>query len=43
MRQDVGDYYIVDFKINAITRKDVDPEQMGRDLGVLKEFEQVVD
>jgi hypothetical protein len=43
LRQNVGDYYIIDFRMNAITHNDVDPEKMARDLGVLKEYEQVVE
>jgi hypothetical protein len=43
LRQEVGDYYVIDFRRNWITHKHVDPEQMGRDLGVLHAWEQVVE
>jgi hypothetical protein len=42
MRLNVGHFYVVDYKMNAVTRVRVDPEQMGRDLGVLKPFEEVI-
>jgi hypothetical protein len=41
MRLDVGDYYILDLRSNAIARHNVDPESMGREPGVLKDFEVV--
>ena len=42
MQVDVGDYYIVDFRLNAVVRHDVDPEQLGRKLGVLRPYERIV-
>lgn len=42
MRQTVGDYYIIDYRRNFILNTKVDPAEMGRDLGVLKEYEEVV-
>jgi len=39
MRQEVGDYYVIDFKQNWITHKHVSPEQKARDLGVLQPWE----
>lgn len=39
---DLGDYYIVDLDRNAIVRSHVEPETYGRELGVVKPFEQVV-
>lgn len=41
MRLDVGQYYIIDYHINAIQHHNVDPEALGRELGVLKEWEEV--
>ena len=43
MRFDVGRYYIVDYSINAIQHHNFDPEALGRELGVLKAWEQVRD
>ncbi len=31
----LGDFYAVDFTNNAVTAQHVDPEQWGRELGVL--------
>ena len=41
--QDVGRYYIVNYYNNSIAGTDVDPEKLGRELGVLKGYEEVVD
>jgi hypothetical protein len=41
MRLDVGQYYIIDYRMNAILHHDVDPEALGRELGVLKPWEEV--
>ena len=38
LRMDVGDYYVIDYSKNSIIHKDVDPEQLGRELGVLREW-----
>ncbi len=38
-RKDLGDYYRLDFKRNAVVEKDVDVEQLGRKLGVLQPYE----
>lgn len=43
MQQEVGDYYIVDFSKNAVTRMDADPEKLARELGVLKDWETLAD
>jgi len=43
MRQAVGDYYIIDFRMNAVLHHDVDPEALGRELGVLRDYEMVVE
>ena len=36
---DLGHYYVFDFKHNGIVKRQVDPEELGRDLGVLKDYE----
>ncbi len=41
MRLDVGQFYVIDYRMNAIIHHDVDLEQWGRDLGVLKPWEEV--
>lgn len=38
----LGDFYVVDFDANIILDSHIDPEAYGRDLGVVKPFEQVV-
>ena len=38
----LGDYYVLDFKHNRIVRGHVEPEALGRDLGVLKDYEQLL-
>lgn len=43
LRMQVGDYYVVDFNRNFILHTNVDPEQMGRELGVLHAWERVID
>jgi len=43
MRMQVGDYYIVNFNRNFILHTNVDPELLGRELGVLHEWERVID
>jgi hypothetical protein len=43
LRLDVGDFYIVDTRRNFITGKDIDPEALARELGVLKPWEAVRD
>jgi hypothetical protein len=40
MRVDCGNYYILDLKRNAVS-KDIDPENLARKLGVLKDWEEV--
>ncbi|HTQ03027.1 MAG TPA: hypothetical protein VMI54_04195 [Polyangiaceae bacterium] len=42
-RQELGDFYILDPNHNAIVNKHVDPEALGRELGVLKPYETLVD
>ena len=41
--QSVGRYYIINFNRNWIVSQNVDPETVGRELGVLAEWEQVVE
>ena len=36
---DLDHYYVFDFKHNGIVKRQVDPEELGRDLGVLKDYE----
>ena len=40
--QELGDYYVLDFNRNALVEKDVDPEELGRELGILEDYERVV-
>ena len=40
--QELGDYYVLDFNRNALVEKDVDPEEFGRELGVLQDYERLV-
>jgi hypothetical protein len=40
---ELGDYYIVNFNMNAVMHKDVGIEALGKELGVLKEFERLED
>ena len=42
-RQALGHFYVVDTSRNFIVDKDVDPEELGRKLGVLAEYEEVRD
>lgn len=42
-RQSLGDFYVVDTQLNAITAHDVDPEELARELGLLMEYEELVD
>lgn len=43
LRLDLGDYYIINFNRNWIAHKHVDPEKLGRELGVLAPWETMVD
>lgn len=42
-RLELGDYYVIDVNRNVVRGKNVDPETLGRELGVLKGWETVVD
>lgn len=39
----MGDYYIVDLHRNVCVALNVDPEALGRELGVLADYEEVRD
>lgn len=43
LRQEVGDFYVLDVNHNWVTAKDVDPEELGRELEVLRPWEEVRD
>lgn len=38
---DLGDYFIVDVTMNTIIQKNVDLTELGREKGLLKQYEQV--
>ena len=40
---DLDDFFVIDGGLNAIMSKDVDPEAMGREMGVLHPWEKVVE
>ena len=40
---DLGDYYIVDIRRNLLDDVRVDPETLARELGVLQDYEEVVE
>jgi hypothetical protein len=42
-RHELGDYYVVNWSRNWIVNKQVDPEEMARELKVLQEWERVVE
>lgn len=41
-RDDLGDYYVVNLDRNHVVNSHIDPEQFGRKIGVLEEWETVV-
>ena len=43
VRQDFGDYYVVDLARNVVVAKDCDLEEIGRKLGAIKPFERIED
>ena len=43
MPLDVGRYHVIDFRRNSITGVNVDPEAMARELGVLEDYEEMVE
>jgi hypothetical protein len=44
MRVDVGDYYVINVRFNGLMQRyrDCDPEELARELGVLRQYEEVV-
>jgi len=42
-QQNLGDYFTIDVSINGVTGKRIDPEALGRELGVLRPYEHVED
>jgi hypothetical protein len=43
LRQQVGDFYVLDFSRNNVLNTHVDPEKMARDMEVLQPWEVVVE
>ncbi len=43
MQLEVGRYHVVDFGRNIITGVNIDPEEMARALGVLEDYEEMVE
>jgi hypothetical protein len=41
LRQQVGDYYLIDIRANAVLRHNVDIVEMARGLGVLMGWEEL--
>ena len=41
VEQQLGTYYTLDMRTNAVVAKDVDLERLGRELGALKPFEEL--
>jgi hypothetical protein len=37
----VGEWFLVDLQCNLVTRQHVDPETLGRNLGVLRPWESI--
>ena len=42
-RGELGDYYVIDFNRNTIVAQHVDPEELARELGVLRADELVAE
>jgi hypothetical protein len=42
-KNELGDYYVIDWAINALITSNIDPETFVGELGVLKSFERMVD
>jgi len=40
-QHDLGHYYVIDLRLNAVVGKDVDLTELGKELGVLKDWESV--
>jgi hypothetical protein len=43
VRLQVGHYFVLDLEIGGILHQDVDPEALARELGVLRDYEEVVE
>ena len=43
MRQELGDYYVLNVRMNGVMHHDVDPEAMAREMGALKVWERVIE
>lgn len=43
VRLDLGDVYLLDLNGNAVMERDVNVEQLARDLGVLRPFERIAE
>jgi hypothetical protein len=43
MKQELGRHYTIDTRYNVLLHKDIDLEATGRELGVLKGWERVVE
>ena len=41
LQQNVGEYYVVDLRLNAVAMLDVDPVELARKLEVLQPWERV--
>jgi hypothetical protein len=39
MRQDAGDFYIVNTRLKGLTGRNVDPKILAREMGLLKDWE----
>ncbi len=40
---DFGDWYVINTRMNAVVDKDIGLEDYGRELGVLKDFEELAE
>jgi len=40
---ELGDFYIVEYRRNFVADTRVDPEDLGRELGVLRDYETVIE
>jgi hypothetical protein len=38
-RHDLGDYYVIGIRVGGVNASHVDPEELGREIGVLKPWE----
>ncbi|HYC18949.1 MAG TPA: hypothetical protein VEC94_17215 [Pseudolabrys sp.] len=39
LQRQLGEFYVLELRFNGVVRKDVDPEEFGRELGVLQPWE----